>query len=213
MAENILIFCVVNDFYTSLFLLENAYLLSVFTERPHQGVYKISYRRLGPHSDMIKNGDFIYENGGFRKRFPEWRLLKTQVYRFSVGGKNGAFQKRLCHNSLCKPRQYRWRYWYMRIEQKNVRAEPGQWSQKRIFGSSCGRSKPQCERLKRQCGRSKPQCGRSKRQCGRRAFYQFSGNQKRISVHRALVNEVYKILTDKYIVYSIRSLFKMSFYR
>ena len=35
---------------------------------------------------------FIYENGGFRKRFPEWRLLKTQVYRFSVDGKNGAFQ-------------------------------------------------------------------------------------------------------------------------
>ena len=45
---------------------------------------------------------FIYENGGFRKRFPEWRLLKTQVYRFSVDGKNGAFQKRLRHNSLCK---------------------------------------------------------------------------------------------------------------
>ena len=73
---------------------------------------------------------------------PEWRLLKKQVYRFSVGGKNGAFQKRLCHNSLCQPRQYRWRYWYMRIEQKNVRAEPGQWKQKRIFGSSRGRSKP-----------------------------------------------------------------------
>ena len=33
---------------------------------------------------------FIYENGGFRKRFPVWRLLKTQVYRFSVDGKNGA---------------------------------------------------------------------------------------------------------------------------
>ena len=46
---------------------------------------------------------FIYENGGFRKRFPEWRLLKTQFYRFSVDGKNGAFQKRLRHNSLCKP--------------------------------------------------------------------------------------------------------------
>ena len=68
--------------------------------------------------------------------------LKQQVYRFSVGGKNGAFQKRLRHNSLCQPRQYRWRYWYMRIEQKNVRAEPGQWKQKRIFGSSRGRSKP-----------------------------------------------------------------------
>ena len=101
--------------------------LSVFTDRPH--------------SNTIKNGDFIYENGGFRKRFPEWRLLKTQVYRFSVGGKNGAFQKCLRHNSLCKPRKYRWRYWYMRIEQNNVRAEPGQRSQKRIFGSLCGFSK------------------------------------------------------------------------
>ena len=40
---------------------------------------------------------FIYENGGFRKRFSEWRLLKTQVYRFSVDGKNGAFRKRLRH--------------------------------------------------------------------------------------------------------------------
>ena len=46
---------------------------------------------------------FIYENGGFRKRFPEWRLLKTQVYRISVDGKNGGFQKRLRHNSLCQP--------------------------------------------------------------------------------------------------------------
>ena len=63
---------------------------------------------------------FIYENGGFRKRFPEWRLLKTQVYRFSVDGKNGAFQKRLRHNSLCKRRQHRWRYWSMRIEQKKT---------------------------------------------------------------------------------------------
>ena len=63
---------------------------------------------------------FIYENEGFRKRFPEWKLLKTQVYRLSVDGKNGAFQKRLRHNSLCKRRQHRWRYWSMRIEQKKT---------------------------------------------------------------------------------------------
>ena len=38
---------------------------------------------------------FIYENGGFRKRFPEWRLLKTQVYRISVDGKTEVFKNAL----------------------------------------------------------------------------------------------------------------------
>ena len=65
---------------------------------------------------------FIDENGGFRKLFPEWKLLKTQVYRFSVpaDGKNGAFQKRLRHNSLSLAlleHAYR--------TEKNVWSEPG----------------------------------------------------------------------------------------
>jgi len=37
---------------------------------------------------------FFYENGGFQKRSPKWGRLKTEVYRFGVDSKNGAFRKR-----------------------------------------------------------------------------------------------------------------------
>ena len=63
---------------------------------------------------------FIYENGGFRKRFPEWRLLKTQIYRFSVD-----------HNSLFKTNSIASAIGACISNRKNVRAKP-----ERIFGSS-----------------------------------------------------------------------------
>jgi len=41
------------------------------------------------------------ENGAFRKRFSNWRNLKTRAFHFRVDGKyleNGAFRKRLLHD-------------------------------------------------------------------------------------------------------------------
>ena len=40
---------------------------------------------------------YVCENGGFRKRYLEWRILKTEVSVFVWTGENGGFRKRLCH--------------------------------------------------------------------------------------------------------------------
>jgi len=41
-----------------------------------------------------KTETFIDKNDGFQKRSPKWGLMKTEVYRFGVDSKNGAFRKR-----------------------------------------------------------------------------------------------------------------------
>ena len=38
---------------------------------------------------------YVYENGGSRKRSPEWRFLKTEVQRTSVDGRKRRFSKTL----------------------------------------------------------------------------------------------------------------------
>ena len=53
------------------------------------------FRRLALLSTLIR-----HENGAFRKRYSNWRNLKTPDFRFRVAGnhfENGAFRKRCSH--------------------------------------------------------------------------------------------------------------------
>ena len=81
--------------HTIAFSFENAYFFICF--------------RLPSTLIRSKTEVYVCENGGFRKRSPEWRFLKTEVQRLCVDrrkrrfsvfvwtGENGDFRKRLRH--------------------------------------------------------------------------------------------------------------------